>query len=118
MFPGITGNDKTGNMNFLAFKVLGETVFINDTLIWDTVVSNQRIRKDKDLASVTWVRQGFRVSDHSSVENNFTSSGNRCTERSSFERCSIGHVQQGFFTLKYAKNRSRKWNMERKRKDE
>lgn len=107
VFPRVTGNDETRNMNFPGFKVLWKTVIINGTLIRDTVVSNQRIGKNKDLASVTWVRQGFRVSNHSSVEDNFTSSCDWGTERLSFKCVSICQVQEGFFTLLNTVN----WNM-------
>ena len=108
MLPRITGNDETWNVNFFALKVLWKAVIIHQGLIGNTIISNQWISKHEDLTSITWIRQGFGVTDHSSVENNFTRHGSGCSKGLGFDDGAIGQIQQGLFTLIVFMNQDQK----------
>ena len=41
-------------------------------LIWNSVVSNQRVRQDQDLAAIAGVGQGLRIAHHASVEHHLS----------------------------------------------
>mmetsp|Transcript_39309 Transcript_39309/g.95114 ORF Transcript_39309/g.95114 Transcript_39309/m.95114 type:complete len:307 (+) Transcript_39309:3810-4730(+) len=93
MLPRVAGNNQSRDVDLLAFKVLGKTVGVHCGFVGDTIVSNQWVCEHKDLATVTRIGQCFRVSNHSSVEDDLSCSDDRSTESCAFDCVAISHVK-------------------------
>jgi len=101
MFPGIRTDNQSSNVNVVALKKFGQIVIVSDAVIGNTVVSNQGKRQDKNLTTVGRIRQGFGVSDHARVEDNFA--GHRCgsSKGTGFDGVTaIGQIKPGWVALK------------------
>ena len=71
MIPTVTTDNETGDMNGRTFKVFGQLVGIRDGRVGDAVIPNQGIGQDQYLSTITGIRQGFGITDHTGIEDDF-----------------------------------------------
>jgi len=75
MMPRVRAHHQTRNVNVIGLEIFGQIVFISNIIIRNSIVSNERVSQDQNLTAVRRICQGFRVSHHARVKDNF--SGNR-----------------------------------------
>mmetsp|Transcript_3258 Transcript_3258/g.5531 ORF Transcript_3258/g.5531 Transcript_3258/m.5531 type:complete len:870 (+) Transcript_3258:2518-5127(+) len=75
----VVRNDETGNLDLVALVELGnsELIFL---VTRHTVVANERVGEDENLATVRRVSERLRVADHTGVEDNLSSDALVSTE--------------------------------------
>ena len=74
LFICIRCYNETRDMNLLGLKVSGEVLQEGITVLpgWNTVIANQRESNDKDLTAVGGISDGFWVTHHTRLEDEFT----------------------------------------------
>ena len=72
VFRGIVSNDDAGTLDGGGFKVAKEIVFITFIDGGDTVVSDEGLSEDEDLAFVRRIGHGFGIADDGSGEDGLT----------------------------------------------
>jgi hypothetical protein len=72
MCPRITAHNQTRNVNVVAFKMEWQTVLIHDGIVRNTVVSNQGVGEHEDLTAIRRISQGFWVTNHARVKDDFS----------------------------------------------
>ena len=102
VLPRVRTDDEAGNVDAIRLKVFGQSMVVDDGLVGDTVVADEGVGEDEDLATVGRVRQGLGVADHAGVEHDLTGDGGVGTEGTSLEGGrAIGQVQVGLGALLY-----------------
>ena len=102
VLPRVARHDEAGDVDARRLEELGQAVLVNDILVGDAVVANQRVRQDEDLAPVARIRKGLGVSDHARVEDHLPpSQGLERPEAVPADRgAPVGKVQQRKLALR------------------
>src|SRR5262245_49369457 len=90
MFCGDLRDHETGHLDsvrFIPSQVVGFEVLV--IRLAHTVISDKREREYEYLSSIGRIGEGLRITDHSRVEDNFTSGWGWITERPPFKARSI-----------------------------
>jgi hypothetical protein len=76
MLPTVGTDNQARNVNSAALKVERQSIRIDHAFVRDAVIANERIGENENLAAIGWIRQGFGVSDHAGIEDDFTGGRN------------------------------------------
>lgn len=102
VLPRVRTDDEAGNVDAIRLKVFGQSMVVDDGLVGDTVVADEGVGEDEDLATVGRVRQGLGVADHAGVEHHLAGDRGVGPERPGLEGGgAIGQVQVGLGALWY-----------------
>jgi hypothetical protein len=91
-------------VNVVAFEKEWQTVLILHGIVRNTVVSNQGIRENEDLTTIGRIRQGFGITNHARVEDDFSrhvdgSSKGTPLQKRRIPVVGLVEVQEGGFAL-------------------
>ena len=81
VFVRVVGNYDTGDVDLLRLEELGQARGGVNVIVRHTIVANERVGEDQDLASVRRVGKALGIAGHGGVEHDLASARMLATER-------------------------------------